>query len=168
MEKLHPLANELGTKPKADGGQLGKNDTVEVVSCMKKNGRWVFNDLRWGEYVIIEAPGDYQRDCFRQYGPRTDSTRRYVTQYKPYYLIGLKLGVSIATIMCRGEPTGQTKIWAGERLDGEGGFMVYGKLTTAESMRIEGLPIGLAHGIMLKSDVKKRPGSELGRRRVQR
>ena len=71
--------------------------------------------------------------------------------------------------MVRGEPTGQTKTWAGdvvatakrdlktgEKLDGEGGFMVYGKLMPAEdSIAIEGLPIGLAHGLVLKRDVRK-------------
>ncbi|KAH8888523.1 SAF domain-containing protein [Thozetella sp. PMI_491] len=159
-------------KPESEGGQCEKKGTVEVVSCMEKDGRWVFNDLRWGVYVVIEAPGDYQKECFRQYGLKTDPTGRYAAQYKPYHLIGLELGVSIATIMCRGEPTGQTKTWAGdvvatakrdlkagEKLDGEGGFMVYGKLMTAEdSMAISGLPIGLAHGIVLKRDVKKDQG----------
>ncbi|KAI0015299.1 SAF domain-containing protein [Xylariomycetidae sp. FL0641] len=160
-------------RPAADGGQLERKGTVEVVSCMEADGqRWVFNDLRWGVYVVIEAPGPYQQECFKQYGLKTDGTGRYAAQYKPYHLIGLELGVSIATIMCRGEPTGQTKTWAGdvvatakrdlragEKLDGEGGFMVYGKLMpTADSMRIEGLPIGLAHGIVLKKDVKKDQG----------
>ena len=74
--------------------------------------------------------------------------------------------------MCRGEPTGQTKTWAGdvvatakrdlkvgEKLDGEGGFMVYGKLMPAErSMEIEGLPIGLAHGLVLKNNIKQGQG----------
>ena len=74
--------------------------------------------------------------------------------------------------MCRGEPTGQTKTWAGdvvatakrdlkagEKLDGEGGYMVYGKLMPAEkSMEIEGLPIGLAHGLVLKKDIKQGQG----------
>ena len=74
--------------------------------------------------------------------------------------------------MVRGEPTGQTKTWtgdvvatakrdlkAGEKLDGEGGFTVYGKLMTAEdSMAIEGMPIGLAHGFVLKRDIKKDQG----------
>lgn len=74
--------------------------------------------------------------------------------------------------MCRGEPTGQCKTFsgdvvatakrdlkAGEKLDGEGGFMAYGKLMPAEdSLAIEGLPIGLAHGLVLKRDVKKDAG----------
>lgn len=118
------------------------------------------------------APGDYQRECFAQYGLKTDSTGRYAVQYKPYHMIGLELGLSVASIMCRGEPTGQTKTWkadvvatakrdlqVGEKLDGEGGFMVYGKLMPCEaSLAIEGLPIGLAHGLVLKREVKKDQG----------
>jgi predicted homoserine dehydrogenase-like protein len=117
----------------------------------------------------FKAPGDYQKECFKQYGLKTDPSGRYAAQYKPYHLIGLELGVSVASIMVRGEPTGQTKTWAGdvvatakrdlqvgEKLDGEGGFMVYGKLMPArDSMAIEGLPIGLAHGLVLKRAVSK-------------
>lgn len=120
----------------------------------------------------VTAPGQYQKDCFKQYGMQTDSTGKYAMQYKPYHLIGLELGFSVASIMCRGEPTGQTQTWAGdvvatgkrdlkagEKLDGEGGFMVYGKLMPAErSMEIEGLPIGLAHGLVLKNDIKQGQG----------
>jgi predicted homoserine dehydrogenase-like protein len=71
--------------------------------------------------------------------------------------------------MVRGEPTGQTRTWAGdvvatakydlkngEKLDGEDGFMMYGKLMRAEySLQVEGLPIGLANGLALKRDVGK-------------
>ncbi len=42
-------------KPKSAGGQLDGKGTVEVVSCMEKDGRWVFDHLRWGVYVIIEG-----------------------------------------------------------------------------------------------------------------
>lgn len=118
------------------------------------------------------APGEYQRECFAQYGLKTDDSGRYAAQYKPFHLIGLELGVSVANIMCRGEPTGQTRTFAadvvaaakrdlkpGEKLDGEGGFMVFGKIMPAEdSLRIEGLPIGLAHGLVLKREVKKDQG----------
>lgn len=184
----HDLPHVL--RPKADGGMLDKKGTVEVVSCLETDGRPVHNDLRWGVYVIVEALGEYQRECFKQYGLQTDSTgkvspalarsareathfsRQYAVQYKPYHLIGLELGISVATIMCRGEPTGQTRTWAGdvvatakrdlragEKLDGEGGFMVYGILIPARaSMEIEGLPIGLAHGLVLKNDVKQGQG----------
>lgn len=140
--------------------------------------------------MIGEPPGEYQRECFKQYSLQTDSTgklspalarsareathfsRQYAVQYKPYQLIGLELGISVATIMCRGEPTGQTRTWAsdvvatakrdleaGEKLDGEGGFMVYGFLVPARaSMEIEGLPIGLAHSLVPKNDVKQGQG----------
>lgn len=166
----HDLPQVL--KPASEGGMLEKSGTVEVVSCLETDGRAVFNDLRWGVYVVIEAPGPYQKECFAQYGLKTDKSGRYAAQYKPYHLIGLELGISVATIMCRGEPTGQCQTFAadtvatakrdlkvGETLDGEGGFMVYGRLMPAEhSLAIEGLPIGLAHGLKLKGDVKKDQG----------
>lgn len=185
-------AHDLPTvlRPKEDGGHLEKKGTVEVVSSLEIDGRTVQNDIRFGVFVVFEgesgksrpaprqlltlniAPGQYQKDCFKQYGMQTDSTGKYAMQYKPYHLIGLELGYSIASIMCRDEPTGQTKTWAGdvvatakkdlkagEKLDGEGGFMVYGKLMPAErSMEIEGLPIGLAHGLVLKNDIKQGHG----------
>ncbi|KAH8657546.1 putative homoserine dehydrogenase [Tricladium varicosporioides] len=164
---VHDIPDVL--RPREVGGRSEHNGTVEVISCLETDGRPVFNDLRWGVYVVIEAAGDYQKDCFKQYGLKTDSTGRYAAQYKPYHLIGLELGVSAASIMVRGEPTGQCKTWAGdvvasakrdlkagEKLDGEGGFTVYGKLMTArDSLKIEGLPIGLAHGFILKNDIKK-------------
>lgn len=156
-------------KPKSDGGVLERKGTVEVVSCLNLDGSMVNKDLRFGVYVVIEAPGPYQKDCFAQYGLRTDDSGRYAAQYKPYHLIGLELGVSVANIMIRGEATGSTKAWrgdvvatakkdlkAGEKLDGEGGFTVYGKLVPArDSVKIGALPIGLAHGLVLKNDIPK-------------
>ncbi|KAK4937255.1 hypothetical protein LTR10_022087 [Elasticomyces elasticus] len=45
-------------KPRSDGGQLEGKGTVEVVSCLELDGRPVFNDLRWGVYVVIEGKID--------------------------------------------------------------------------------------------------------------
>ena len=140
---------------------------MEVVSSLERDGRPVFRDLRWGVYAVFEAPSPYVRDCFAQYGLKTDSTGRYAAMYKPYHLIGLELGISVATIAVRQEATGATGAFrgdvaatakralkAGETLDGEGGHTVYGKLMPASASLERGvLPIGLAHHMVLRNDV---------------
>ncbi len=154
-------------RPQADGGILMNKGTVEVVSSIERDGRPVFRDLRWGVYAVFEAPSKYVMDCFQQYGLKTDSTGKYAAMYKPYHLIGLELGISVASIAVRQEATGATGEWRGdvgatakrslkkgEQLDGEGGFTVYGKLMqTVDSLRMHALPIGLAHNMVLKRDV---------------
>lgn len=151
----------------SEGGVLTKTGTVEVVSSVERDGRPVFRDLRWGVYVVFEAPTNYVRDCFAQYGLKTDASGRYAAMYKPYHLIGLELGTSVASIATRGEPTGATKDWRGdviavskralkpgEALDGEGGYTVFGKVVPAEtSLALGAVPIGLAHGMSLRNAV---------------
>jgi predicted homoserine dehydrogenase-like protein len=147
-------------RPLSDGGILPHKGTVEVVSSIERDGRPVFRDLRWGVYVTFEAPSDYVAGCFSQYGLKTDDSGRYAAMYRPYHLIGLELGISIANIVLRGEPTGATDSFRGdavatakrvlrngEKLDGEGGYTVYGRLMpAADSLGQEAVPIGLAHG----------------------
>src|SRR3546814_8603941 len=74
----------------------------------------VFRDLRWGVYVVFEAPTDYAARCFREYGLNTDASGRYSAMYKPYHLIGLELGISVANAACRGEATGAATGWRGD------------------------------------------------------
>ena len=162
---MDDLAHVL--RPASEGGQLHHKGQVEVVSSLERDGRPVFKDLRWGVYVVIEAPNDYAAACFRQYGMNTDSTGRYSAMYKPFHLIGLELGISVASAALRQEATGAPRAWAGDavatakkplkqgdQLDGEGGYTVYGKLMPAATSRAKGaLPIGLAHGITLKRSV---------------
>ena len=62
-------------RPREEGGVLEKSGMVEVVSSLERDGRPVFRDLRWGVYVVLEAPNDYAADCFRQYGLKTDCER---------------------------------------------------------------------------------------------
>ena len=154
-------------RPRQDGGILPHKGTVEVVSSVERDGRPVFRDLRWGVYVTFEAPSGYVEKCFSEYGLNTDATGRYSVMYKPFHLIGLELGISVASIMVRGEATGATRefrgdvvatakrdLRPGERLDGEGGYMVYGRLMPAQmSLAAGGLPIGLAHSLTLKNAV---------------
>jgi predicted homoserine dehydrogenase-like protein len=155
--------------PVETGGQLSRKGTVEVVSSLERDGRPVFRDLRWGVYAVFEAPSDYVARCFAEYGLLTDPTGRYSAMYKPYHLIGLELGLSVASAALRGEPTGTSRTWSGDAvavakrdlrqgdtLDGEGGHTVYGRLLPAAASKAKGaLPIGLAHGVAMKRSVKQ-------------
>mgnify|MGYP001184941415 CR=1 FL=1 len=154
-------------RPQAAGGVLAREGMVEVVSSLERDGRPVYRDLRWGVYVVLKAPNDYSKACFRQYGLKTDASGAYAAMYKPYHLIGLELGISVLSAALRGEPTGQSRAFrgdvaavakralkAGEMLDGEGGYTVWGKLVPAErSLREGALPIGLAHKVRLRRNV---------------
>ncbi len=154
-------------RPRDKGGVLEKSGIAEVVSSLERDGRPVFRDLRWGVYVVMEAPNDYAADCFRQYGLKTDSSGRYAAMYKPYHLIGLELNISVLSAALRNEPTGQPQdfrgdvvsvakktLRAGEMLDGEGGYTVWGRvMPAADSLKMGALPIGLAHRVKLKNDV---------------
>ena len=158
-------------RPRDEGGGLHHAGQVEVISSLERDGRPVFRDLRWGVYVTFRAGAaageDYVRRCFAEYGFSTDPSGRYAAMYKPYHAIGLELGISVASVGLRREPTGAPAAWlgdvvatakralrAGECLDGEGGHTVYGKLLPAgASLALGGLPLGLAHRIKLRNPV---------------
>jgi predicted homoserine dehydrogenase-like protein len=167
---VHDLGNIL--KPKADGGLLEQAGMVEVISSEERDGRHVFNDLRWGVYVVFEptdgdANGDYARRCFKEYQVVTDRSGRYASLFRPSHLIGLELTVSVACAAIRNEPTGtpdafrsdvaavsKKALVPGEMLDGEGGFTVYGRIMrSSDSLAVGALPIGLAHKMKLKRPV---------------
>jgi predicted homoserine dehydrogenase-like protein len=155
-------------RPRADGGQLPLRGQVEVISSIERDGRPVFRDLRWGVFVVIAGGSDYAERCFREYGLVTDPSGRYTAMYKPFHLIGLELGISVASVGLRSEPTGEPRdfradvvatakreLRAGEVLDGEGGFTVYGRLMpAAESLALGGLPLGLAHRCRLRTRIE--------------
>lgn len=154
-------------RPRAAGGSLHHCGQVEVISSVERDGRPVFRDLRWGVYVTFAAEHEYVRRCFQEYGIVTDSSGEYAAMYKPSHLIGLELGISVASVALRGEATGAATGWrgdcvatakralrAGEVLDGEGGYTVWGKLMSAQdSAARRALPIGLAHKVKLKRDI---------------
>jgi predicted homoserine dehydrogenase-like protein len=161
----HEMAEKL--RP-GNAGTLHHAGQVEVISSIHRDGTPVTNDLRWGVFVVFEAPNAYAARCFEEYGVVTDSTGRVSALYRPFHLIGLELNVSILSAALRKEPTGaptgfrgdvvstaKRDLRAGEILDGEGGACVWGKLmTAADSLRHGGLPIGLANRVPLLRDVK--------------
>ena len=161
--------DELPTvlRPLSEGGVLHQRGQVEVISSLKRDGSPVARDLRWGVYVVFSGGSEYVERCFREYGLVTDPSGQYSALYKPFHLIGLELGISVASVGLRGEPTGapigfnadvvataKRDLAPGEMLDGEGGATVYGRVLPAEeSLRLEGLPLGLAHHVRLHKAV---------------
>ena len=157
------------TRPVSEGGVLERKGMVEVISSLEADGRQIPYDIRMGVWVTVEAETDYIKHCFEEYNAHTDPSGRYFTLYKRWHLIGLEVGVSVASVALRGEPTGVATGWnadvvatakrdlqAGEILDGEGGYTVWGKLLpAATSVAIGGLPLGLAHNVKLVRAVKQ-------------
>ena len=157
------------TRPISEGGVLERKGMVEVISSLETDGRQIPYDIRMGVWVTVEAETDYIKNCFEEYNAHTDPSGRYFTLYKRWHLIGLEVGVSVASVALRNEPTGVATDWnadvvatakrdlkPGELLDGEGGYTVWGKLLPASTSKKMGcLPLGLAHGVKLVRPVAK-------------
>ena len=147
-------------RPRAEGGVLHHKGQVEVVSSLEPDGTPIPYDIRFGVWVAFEGETDYIRRCFAEYGVKTDDSGRYACLYKRWHLIGLEVGISVASVGLRSEPTGcatgfradaiataKRALKPGELLDGEGGYTVVGKLMPAQdSLALGCLPLGLAHG----------------------
>ncbi len=155
-------------KPSGAGGVLEAEGVTEVTSSVYRDGRDVPHHLALGTYVVIEGETEYARRCFKEYAMLPDTSGRYAALYRPIHMIGLELGISVASAALRREPTGaptgfrsdvaataKRDLKAGEVLDGEGGFCVWGKQVPARASLDAGhLPLGLAQNVRLKRDVR--------------
>jgi predicted homoserine dehydrogenase-like protein len=155
-------------RPRDEGGQLHFKEQVEVISSLERDGRAIPYEIRKGVFVVFEATTDYIRNCLEEYKVHTDPTGRYACLYKRWHMIGLEVGISVASVGIRGEPTGcptafladvvataKRDLAAGEILDGEGGYTVHGHLYPSDSsLAIGGLPLGLAHNVKLLRPIK--------------
>jgi predicted homoserine dehydrogenase-like protein len=134
---------------------------------LQLDGTPVPNDIRNGVWVVVEGETEYIRRCFKEYGVRTDDTGKYCAVFRRWHLIGLEVGISAASVVLRNEPTGSAicfnadvvatakrDLKAGEILDGEGGYTVYGNIQPAKkSVDAQCLPLGLAHNLKLVKPV---------------
>jgi len=148
-------------------GTLSRSGTTEVVSSLTRDGGDVAHNLAMGTYVVVEGETDYARQCFREYHMLPDQSGQFAALYRPVHMIGLELGISVASAALRGEPTGaptgfrsdvvavaKRHLKKGEILDGEGGHMIWGRQVAAEkSLAMGGLPLGLAGGIPLTRNI---------------
>ena len=150
------------------------------MSSVYRDERDVPHHLAMGTYVVFEGETEYARRCFREYHLLPDTSGSYAALYRPTHMIGLELGISVASVALRSEPTGaptgfrsdvvataKRDLKAGEMLDGEGGFCVWGKQTPAQS-RSTRLPAARARPWhALKRDIAKARAA-LGRCRLRR
>jgi len=127
-------------------------------------GRPTPNDIRAGVFVTFEAPDEFIQRSLAEYNTRVDDTGRYAAICRPYHLAGMEISVSVLRAGLLGEPTGspiglygdvvaiaKRDLAAGEVLDGEGGYCVYGKLRQGHQPVEAGeLPVGLATGVRPK------------------
>jgi len=157
------------TRPRNEGGVLEKKGMVEVISSLQPDGTPIDYDIRMGVWVTVEAETEYIQNCFEEYNAHTDPSGKYFTLYKRWHLIGLEVGMSVASVAIRQEATGVAQNWVadvastakrdlhpGDTLDGEGGYTVWGKLLPAStSLKKGAVPLGLAHQVKVLRDVSK-------------
>ena len=156
-------------RPAAVGGALAHEGSVDVMSSVNRDGSWISHNTQEGVFVVVKATNDYVSGCFTEYPWHPDPTGQYAALYRPYHYVGLELNVSIANAELRGIATGspagffgdvvataKKDLTAGEFLDGEGGFTVWGKLVSAKhSVATGALPVALAHHVELRNDIAK-------------
>jgi predicted homoserine dehydrogenase-like protein len=156
-------------RPADVGGVLAHEGSVEVMSSVKRDGTWIPHNTQEGVFVVVKATNDYVSGCFTEYPWHPDPTGQYAALYRPYHYVGLELNMSIANAVLRGVATGapigffgdvvataKKDLKAGEFLDGEGGYTVWGQLVSAKhSVATGALPVALAHHVELRNDVPK-------------
>jgi len=160
-------------KPKTEGGILEHSSTIELLASENRDGTPLKRSLRWGIYVVFKGQSDYARHYLSNFSAEhriiTDPSGESSILYRPTHLIGLELGISVASVGLLGVPTGTPSTFvadvatvakkdlnAGDVLDGEGGYTVYGKLVTAEqSIKGRYLPIGLSNQAKMAKFVAK-------------
>ena len=156
-------------RPAAVGGVLAHEGSVDVMSSVSRAGEWIPFNTQEGVFVVVKATNKYVSGCFTEYPWHPDPSGQYAALYRPYHYVGLELNISIANAVLRSIPTGsptgfhgdvvataKKDLKAGDVLDGEGGYTVWGKLVSAKtSVRKRLLPVALAHHVELKNDVAK-------------
>lgn len=149
---------------KRHGGILETEGVVEAISAMRPDETWVDKHLRGGMYAVLEAPDNQAAESLATYGEIIGMVigrqSRHVVIYRPQHFVGHEVPIGIARMMLFNEtvgaPVGHTceviaaakkRLPVGTKLDGEGGYCVYGMVERAEVARKGNLvPIGLSGG----------------------
>ena len=176
MMEMTTISNALGYLPDKRGmhGPEVTPDTLASTYIPSADGG-IFSGRNRVDYGRGVAPGVFV--VFTTDHPKLArdlvylkvGTGPYWALYRPYHLTSLETPISIAKAVLRGETTLATDLppsaetvtvtkkplRSGEKIDGIGGFCVYGVIERADIARRENLvPLGLAAGAYLANDVK--------------
>ena len=151
------------------GGILQDRGVVEAINCLGEDDRRVVPDhLQGGVFVIAACDNPEFCHAAKTKGFIASPDGKRVLLYRPYHFVGIETPVSILQAVLYGEATGaplptpvadvyaiaKRDLVAGELLNGVGGDMVRGEMEKITSESVENrLPLALAEGIRIKSDV---------------
>jgi predicted homoserine dehydrogenase-like protein len=175
MVEMTSLANAIGFVPDVTGmhGPEVTPKTIADVYRPKEQGG-ILGSTGVVEYGLGIAPGVFV--VFTTDHPKLARDLKYLSMgdgpywalYRPYHLTSLETPISIARAVISGDttvatdtpPTAETvavakrDLEAGERIDGLGGFSVYGMIERADTARAGNkLPLGLAPGSLVRKPV---------------
>ena len=149
---------------------LERKGMVEVISSLEADGRKIPYDIRMGVWVTVEAETEYIKNCFEEYNAHTDPSGRYFTLYKRWHLIGLEVGMSVASVaLARRGDRRRHLLERRRRRHRQARPAARRACSTAKAAtrsgasccrprrrsRMGGLPLGLAHDVKVVRPVKK-------------
>ncbi len=178
MVEMNAVANATGFLPDVAGmhGPSGTTNELPDIFRLKSEGG-ILNNKKIVDYVNGVAPGVFaiissekeevnHEMQYLKMGPGPN----YIL-YRPYHLTSLETPLSVARaylnksatiapwhgLQAETVATAKKDLQPGDRLDGIGGFTVYGTLySQQESVAANGLPIGLVDGnVVMRRAVKK-------------
>lgn len=179
MVEMSCMANATGFIPDIRGGHAPSAvvDELPKIFSLKSEGG-ILNKYKIVDYVNGVAPGVFVIITSKL--PQVQHEMEYLSMgpgpnyvlYRPYHLTSLETPLTVARAAIYNEPTivpmdgkpiaetitiAKKDLKLGERLDGIGGFTVYGSIDTYETAKKENLvPIGLINeNTVVKKDIKK-------------
>jgi len=178
MIEMSCVANATGLVPDIRGmhGPECRLTELPSVFALKENGGilnktgvvdYALGNVAPGVFVVVSTDNDWiKKDLkYLKMGPGPN----YLL-YRPYHLTNIEIPLSIAraviyrepTITSLGKPVAETitvakrNLTPGTKLDGIGGFDVYGSIEKSSIARKENLlPLGLSNNAVIRKNVKK-------------
>ena len=166
---LRDIPDVLAAKDR--GGILNREGVVEAVSAIHPDDIFVERSIRGGLFAVIDGPTPQINASLASYGDITGmiigKRSGYAMIYRPQHFVGHEMPIGLARMAVLGDDVGaptrraaevvaaaKRPLRAGETLDGEGGYTVYGLAERRAAARADRLvPMALTHGAVAAADI---------------